>query len=128
MSKLISAIAVIAIFGGAIHAQAPVCEDLVTQRNALVSMQKLSERYVVLSRRTWQRTPVIRGFGWQDCSGSLRETIYKYEGRRYRTLATYDDPCDGGNVYGVLLDGRGRVVAHIYDSDLYCPSLWREDQ
>lgn len=68
---------------------------------------------------------VIREHDFDSCKGTLKQTTYFYRGYRLTTLTTFEDNCDGGNVYGILKTARGKTLAHIYDGDFYCPPEWR---
>lgn len=110
----------------AANAQILTCREIVNGF-ALVPMQKISVRYRSLSRKRWYRTDVLLVLDRDRCGSVVRETVYRYRGHRLTKWATFDDPCDGGNVYGVLLDRHKRPIAHIYDSDYYCREHWRPE-
>lgn len=59
----------------------------------------------------------------QACVDIMTVETYQGEsGKVYVELTTNDDPCDGGNTYGIILDLNNQVVGEIGDSEYYCPS------
>jgi hypothetical protein len=88
-------------------------------------VRKISSRKVTLSQRAWNQTSVLQEFDYSDCRGQVKRVSYSYKKQRYVTLTTFDDDCDGGNVHGILKTAQGRIIAHIYDGDFYCPKDWR---
>lgn len=123
--KLLLIIAVLA--GLQVNSSRALCEcEKLTRDGALVPMTKVVSQYLVLSRPTWKRLSVINEHSFYHCKGRVRQDIYAHNGQWYKTITTYEDNCDGGNVYGVLTNLRGKVIAHIYDGDYYCPQDWRK--
>ena len=57
------------------------------------------------------------------CIGEMDvATIQGKSGKVYVKISTNTDECDGGNVYGVILDMSNDVVVEISDGGLYCPN------
>lgn len=58
----------------------------------------------------------------QKCIDIMDVTTYQgASGKIYVELTTNEDMCDGGNVFGIILDLNNQVVGEIGDSDYYCP-------
>ena len=59
----------------------------------------------------------------KECIEMMDVSTYKGKsGKIYVQLSTNDDVCDGGNVFGVVLNMDNEVVAEISDSEFYCPN------
>jgi hypothetical protein len=59
----------------------------------------------------------------QECIDMMDVTTYQgASGKIYIELTTNADECDGGNVFGIILDLNDEVVGEIGDSDYYCPT------
>ena len=49
-------------------------------------------------------------------------TILTPSGRIYNAFLTNDDICDGGNVFGIIVDLNNNIVMKVSDSFNYCPN------
>lgn len=59
----------------------------------------------------------------QECIEIMDVDVYQGQsGKIYVELTTNDDPCDGGNTFGIILDLNNQIVGEIGDSDYYCPN------
>ena len=63
----------------------------------------------------------LKSFDFNACSGALVEKTYISEAsfERLSLIYTNADRCDGGNSYGLVLEGN-KVIAKIIDSDIVC--------
>lgn len=60
----------------------------------------------------------------QFCVGEMDVVTYRgISGKKYVAMTTNRDECDGGNVFGLILDINNEVVVEISDGNLYCPGL-----
>ena len=58
----------------------------------------------------------------QHCIDIMSVVAYQGKsGKVYVEMHTNEDECDGGNIYGLILDINDEVVVEIGDSSLYCP-------
>ncbi len=55
----------------------------------------------------------------KDCHDAVEKSTRKIAGKIYNAYFTVLDQCDGGNTYGLILQGS-KVVATIGDSEIYC--------
>lgn len=68
----------------------------------------------------------LGGLPISECKDSvITNTIdVKKTGKRYTAFYTNDDTCDGGNSYGMIVEGNEprteKVIATIEDSDIVC--------
>lgn len=61
----------------------------------------------------------------QFCVGEMDVVTYKgTSGKKYVSMTTNTDECDGGNVYGLILDSNNEIVVEVSDGELYCPGLY----
>lgn len=52
-------------------------------------------------------------------------TTYSVKGHsseEYVLMATNEDECDGGNVFGIIVNESNEVVVEISDGGFYCPN------
>lgn len=65
---------------------------------------------------------VLKSFEQESCVDAIREReITGADGKPYTAIYTFDDGCDGGNSYGLVLEKDSlRPIATIQDGDMFC--------
>ena len=98
----------------------------------LIDNYNMSDRVELLGNSNQSMT-IERQIIWRDyfgyelsqfCVGEMDVVTYKgISGKKYVAMTTNRDECDGGNVFGLILDINNEVVVEISDGNLYCPGL-----
>lgn len=70
----------------------------------------------------------IHVFDAKACAHAIEEVKTQVDGRQYTALYSIEDECDGGNSYGLILDGEKHVIGFISDSEIVCFDRMKDNQ
>ena len=120
MKSLIALSALILLFSAT--TKAITCEELLKNEDTV--RDATSGEFTDYAN--WFNYDVLVSFDRAACEDvhGVGQTYFDINGETLVKTYTNEDSCDGGNTYGLIQDEAGKVIAHIYDGDLYCEKDW----
>lgn len=99
------------------------CEDLLN-----VAEFPVIKTGNIVNAANWNSWDVLVSYEARECLPSLRQELVEFKGQHLWRFRTTEDICDGGNVAGsIYSEDLKTPIAHIYDSEIYCPPDWDQD-